>query len=182
MKNWFVLGGFVLGLVVLVLSTPAGYGDTTTKPSPQVSALLAEAKTEAVQLRRDAEELKTFTRSNLSWQSHSAKINEIKNHVNNSGQLLTKLKNAQAGGSSQQQQTIERIEPLLKDLAASVESTIEHLSQHSMRLRTAPYRAYVDANADIAGELADVISQSVEYEKTRAKSEDLAEKLESSGN
>jgi len=133
-------------------------------------------------LKQDAEELKSFTRSNLHWQTHAAKVEEIKKHVNKSGELLAKMQNARSTASPWQQQTIDRIEPMLKDIAATVESTIEHLNKRPQQLQTAPYKAYAEANATLTADLAEVISDYVEYGKARNRSEELAEKLEVPGN
>ncbi len=88
MKRQMFVKGSSLGLLLFAFTSmvPAVYGQS--KGSSEVSGFLSEAKTEAVQLKQDAEELKSFTRSNLHWQTHSAKVEEIKQHVNASGKLL----------------------------------------------------------------------------------------------
>ncbi len=148
----------------------------------EVSGLFSEAKSEAVQLKHDAEELKSYTRSKLHWSTHSAKVNEIKEHVNKSGELLAKMQNARATASPWQQQTIDRIDPMLRDIAATVTATINHLGQQPIKLQTAPYKEYVDANAELTADLAEVISDYVDYGKAKNKSEELADKLEVPGN
>jgi hypothetical protein len=114
----------------------------------------------------------------LRWQTHAVKVDMIKQHVNKSGELLAKMQNARATASPWQQQTIDRIEPMLKDIAATVESTIDHLNKHPRQLQTPPYKAYVEANANLTADLAEVISDYVEYGRAKNKSEELAEKLE----
>jgi len=182
MKRHIFVKGSSLGLLLFVFASiaPAVYGQT--KDSSEVSALFSEAKIEAVQLKHDADQLKTFTRSPLHWQTHAAKIEQIKEHVNKSGELLTKMQNARPTASPWQQQTIDRIEPMLKDIAATVESTIDSLNKQPQQLQTGPYREYVDANADLTADLAALISDYVDYGKAKNKSEALAEKLEVPGN
>ena len=58
--------------------------------SEQVSKLLSEAKTQAFQLREDASTMESYTRSNASWQSHSAAVDQMKEHINAAGRTLTK--------------------------------------------------------------------------------------------
>ncbi len=171
-----------LVLVALALATTTVSGAQTSKDSKEVSAILADVKTEAIQLRHDADELKAFTHSNLSWQSHGAKVEEIKRHVNNAGQFLSKLDSARGGASPWQQQAIDRIGPLLKELASNVTSTIEHLNQKPKLLQTGPYVDYAAANYDLASDLAELISDYVEYGRSKAKAEELAAKLELPGN
>ena len=182
MKRQMFVKGSSLGLLLFVFTAivPAVYGQS--KDSAEVSGLFSEAKSEAVQLKHDAEELKSYTRSKLHWSTHSAKVNEIKEHVNKSGELLAKMQNARATASPWQQQTIDRIDPMLRDIAATVTATINHLEQQPIKLQTAPYKEYVDANAELTADLAEVISDYVDYGKAKNKSEELADKLEVPGN
>jgi len=177
-----IVNSFSLSLLLVVFASvvPAIHGQS--KDSAHVAGLLSEAKTEAVQLKFDANELKSFTRSQLSWKSHASKVTEIKEHVNKSGELLTQMMNAKSEGSPWQQQAIERIQPLLKDLADTVESTIDNLNKHPEHLMTSPYKAYAESNAALAENLVQVISDYVEYGKAKNKSEELADRLEVPGN
>jgi DNA repair exonuclease SbcCD ATPase subunit len=184
MFNRKLVSQFSLGLFLLSLAfaTSTVYGAQTSKDSKEVSAILADVKTEAIQLRHDADELKAFTRSTLTWQTHAEKVEEIKRHVNNAGQSLSKLDSARGSASPWQQQAIDRINPLLKEIASNVESTIEHFNRKPKLLQTGPYVDYAAANYELASNLAELISDYVEYGKSKAKSEELAAKLEAPGN
>ena len=167
---------FALGLFSFVsaaLTAPA------TPDSEEVTNLLSELKSDAIQLRADAEDMKSFTmNSKLSWQSHASKLTSIKENVNNSGQLLSKLQNARATASPWQQQTIDQVTPLLKDLAASVSTTIEHLNTNQNKLHFQPYKEYVATNADLATDLSGLIADFLAYGEAKNKSEELGQKLE----
>jgi hypothetical protein len=184
MLNRKLVSRITLGLFLgaLALATSIVYGGQTSKDSKEVSTILAEVKSEAIQLKMDADELKAFTHSTLSWESHGAKVEEIKRHVNNAGQSLTKLDNARGSASPWQQQAIDRINPLFKEIASNVESTIEHLNQKPRLLQTGPYADFAAANYDLASDVAELISDYVEYGKAKTKSEELAAKLEVPGN
>lgn len=170
-----------LFLVALAFAPSTVYGAQTSKDSEEFSAILVDAKTEAIQLRDDADELKMFTRSDLSWESHAAKIEEIKQHVNNAGKIVSKLDSARGNASPWQQQSVDHINPLLREIASNVESTIEHLNQKPKFVGTGPYVDYVAANYDLASNLAELISDYVEYGKSKARSEELASHLEVPG-
>jgi hypothetical protein len=167
-----------LSLVAFAFAVTPAWGAQASKDSEEVSGLLADVKTEAVQLRHDADELKIFTHSKLSWGSHASKVEIIKEHVNNAGRLLSKLDDAKSTASPWQQQAIDQITPMLKELASNTTATIEHLNQRPQLLHTGPYANYVDANYEVASSLAELISDYVDYGKSKAKSEELASKLE----
>lgn len=169
-------------LSVLFLSTaPAVFASPKPNDSEEVTKLLSEVKSEAIQLKDDAEDMKSFTRSKLTWQSHAAKIEQIKQHVNKSGELLSKMQDAKASASAWQKQAIDEITPLLRELAASVTSTIEHLGKNQGRIHTPPYTDYVASTADLATDLSGLIADYVAYGEAKNKSEDLEKKLEVPG-
>jgi hypothetical protein len=57
----------------------------------EVSGLLVEAQTKAIQLKQDAEEIHSFVQSNRAWETHAAKLDEINEHINDLLSLLSKL-------------------------------------------------------------------------------------------
>src|SRR5258706_11334610 len=93
------LSMLALVLAMVVAIPPAPLAAQASTDSAEVSALLAEAKREAVQLRLDTEEMQTFTRSNLNWRRFSTKITKIKRHVNKLGAKISKLNNSRSEGS-----------------------------------------------------------------------------------
>lgn len=172
------LSVLALVLAVLVVVSPGLQAAQAAKDSAEVTALLADAKSEAEQLKLDTAEMETFTRSNLSWKTFASKITLIKEHVNNVGELTSKLNNARGGGSPRQQQAIDRINPLLQELAANVGATINHLNEHQSLVHSAHYKEYVETNHQLATDLASLISDYVDYGKTKDRMEALGKDLE----
>lgn len=175
------LSSLALSLVAFAFVMTSVCGAQASKDSKEFSGLLSDVKTEAVQLRHDADELKSFTRSKLSWESQSRKVEEIRQHVNTAGALLSKLENARETASPWQQQAIDRITPLLKELASNVSSTIEHLKEKPGLFHTSPYIEYVAANYDLASNLEELISDYVEYGSSKERAEELRTKLDAPG-
>lgn len=169
-------------LSVLFLSTaPDVLASPRPNDSEEVTKLLSDIKSEAVQLRSDAEDMNSFARSQLTWQSHSAKINQIKEHVNKAGELLSKLQGAKTSASAWQEHAIDRITPLLQELAASVTSTIEHLNKNQNLIHTPPYTEYVASTAELATDLSGLITDYLAYGEAKNKSEELGKNLEVPG-
>jgi hypothetical protein len=171
----------ILSLLVagcLSISLAANAGDTSSESSEEVSQLLSEVKTEAVALQDDADVLATWTRKkDMSWESHSRRLNDIRDHVTQAGQLLAKLNEARGTASAWQQQAIDRIYPLLKELADNSEATINHLKDNQAHIHFPAYEDYTKAGYDLAKELATLISDYVDYGDHEAEFHRLQEKL-----
>jgi hypothetical protein len=75
---------FVVGLVVALLSfsLPARVF-VLREESDQLAQLLGEARTEAGELAKDADETESLIRSDVSWQTHAVMLDSVKEHVNN---------------------------------------------------------------------------------------------------
>jgi len=145
--------------------------------SEQVSKLLSEAKTMAFQVKEDASTMESFTRMNVSWESHAAAINTIREHVNALGRQVTKLKEARASASPWQKAAIDRISPYLDELGGYSEAAIEHISG-AKKHTPDEYKDFLEANADYSADLAAMISDFVDYGKTKQRMERLSNKLE----
>ena len=147
--------------------------------SEQVSELLSQVKTHAFQLKEDAGTLESFTHNaGLSWHSHAAVLTRMKEDINEAGRDLTKLEEAKKSGAPWQKTAIERIQPLLKELAGNTEQAINYGNENQKRLFTEPYKDYLEANADLSSELASTISDFVDYGNTKERLDALERKLE----
>jgi len=146
--------------------------------SAEITLLLADAKAEAVELKNDSEDLDAFVKSRLTWKSHASKIEMIMEHVSNAGKLLAKLKDAEASGAPWQRTAIQRIEPLLNELAANIESTINCVNENSSKIHFPEFRDYVKANYELATDLEALIRDFVNYGEAKEKFERLGRKVE----
>jgi antirestriction protein len=150
----------------------------SAKDSEEISGLLVEAQTKAIQLKQDAEEIHSFVQSNRAWETHAAKLDEINEHINDLSALRTEMKNARATASPWQQQLISEVIPLLKELAVSITATIEHLNENNDRLLDPLYLDYAAANADYASDISQLILDEVAYGEAKHKAGDLARQIE----
>lgn len=173
---------FIIGTLVTVLSLSLQTRVFALRPeSDQLAQLLAEAQSEAGQLARDADETESLIRSDVSWQTHAEMLESVKEHVNNMGRIVDKLTSTRASGSELQEQAVDRILPLLKELEANTTAAINYLNQNKVRPIGEPYTQYLNENADTAHQLASTVSSLFAYEKTMNKMGELKNKLELSG-
>jgi hypothetical protein len=168
-----------MGAPAILLAGLAGAANAAAVPdSDRVAKLLAEAKTMAVQLKDDAVAMESFTRMNVSWESHAVAINQIKDHINALVAHEAKLKAARSAASPWQKTAIDRIVPYLDELEAYTFAVIERINEQPKRLFTPEYKDFLAANADYSTDLAAMIGDFVNYGKTRDRLERLGTKLE----
>jgi methyl-accepting chemotaxis protein len=177
-KTTRFLTRLLLMLTVVSVGMVRAVAAPSQSDSEEINKLLADAKAEAVELKHDAREMESFTRSGVNWESHAQKLTLIKEHVNKCGEVVQKLNDAKSTGSPWQQTAIERVTPLLSEMAKNIEGTIEHLNNNKSRVRMQPFKDYVVANYDLANQLAALINDFVDYGKSKDKFENLGDKLE----
>ena len=104
------------GLVTFLLLSVSGRAIAVRDDSQQLTQVLGEARDEAAELARDADEMESLIRTDVSWQTHAVMLDHIKDHVNNMARIVAKLTETRTSGSELQEQAVDRILPLLKDL------------------------------------------------------------------
>jgi len=166
-------------LLAVAWLSPVLRATDTSEDSKEVSDLLSQARTQAAQLKDDAAKMDILAQSNMSWESQAPKINAIRDDVNRVQKTMAKLNDASGAASPWQKTAIDRINPLLKEMADNTTSIIEHLNrEQGARLNTKEHKDYVKANAELAEEMSTMITDFVNYGKTRAKFEKLTQELE----
>jgi hypothetical protein len=165
------------GLLTAGFLAAAPVNPPNVPDSEQVTKLLVEAKTIAFQLKEDAVTMEGFTRMTVSWESHKVAINQIREHVNALGRQVTKLNEAKAVASPWQKAAITRIVPFLDEMEGYTDAVIDHVSG-TQKHTAEEYKDYLEANADYATDLAAMISDFVDYGRTKQRLEQLGTKLE----
>jgi hypothetical protein len=165
----FLLTGFLAASSVM---TAADAPD-----SEQVSKLLSEAKTAAFQIKEDAIIMESYTRVDVSLESHAVAINLVKDHVNELGRVVNKLNEAKGSASPWQRTAIDRIQPYLDELGGYTTAVIEHING-TPKHTAAEYKDYLEANVDYSGDLAAMIADYVNYGNAKQRVERLSAKLE----
>jgi hypothetical protein len=164
--------------VALLLAIGSPLAKAQASDSAEISKLLADAKMHAALAEYDSDTLLTFTNSEIPWEAHAAQIRVISEHVNDLAKVVKQLNEARGHGSPWQQVAIERINPLLRNMADNLNATIKELNDHKDRIQMPEYREYLRANSDLANRTSTVISDFVEYSRAGSRSESLQQKLE----
>lgn len=166
-----IAAAVLLGVALFVPGWMPAYGD-----SAQASKLLQQARTSAVQLKNDSAQMEAFSSNRASWESHARQINQIKEHINNSGKILADLHDQRDSAEPWQQEAIDRITPLLKDLASNTESIIDHLNDRQATWHP-EYTSYLKSNAEMAADLSNLIRDYLDYGEAKARAERIGAKI-----
>lgn len=169
--------GLAFLAVALLSLAPAVASARSVGDSEEVSGFLAEAKTEALQLQKSTEEMNSFVHSRMSWQTEAAKIAEIKQHFNKLGELVIKMNNAEAP-SPWQRRAIREVTPIVEELSTYITMTIYHLGENPDRLIFTSFEEYVAANAGLASDIAQLLSDYVEYGQAKQDVDELSFELQ----
>jgi hypothetical protein len=145
--------------------------------SQELAKLLEQASDEARELAFDAEDLQTLLVSDQNWLTHTLKLAKIKGHVDNMALIVDKLTKTDRSGSELQEQAVERILPLVKELEANTTAAMNYLNQKKDRPVSDAYKQYLEKNAETARQLSDMISALDDYEKSMTEINRIRSKL-----
>jgi hypothetical protein len=175
-KHPLVIAVFV---ALFIFQTPA---HASRDESQQLTQLLSDASAEALELASDANETQALILNDENWVTHALMLAKVKGHVDNMAIIVEKLSKAEKSGSELQEQAVERMLPLVKELSANTTAAINYLNQNKTRPLSGTYAQYLQKNAETASQLSSMISALFEYEKSMTDIEKLKSKLTASEN
>lgn len=170
-KTSYISAALLFGFIMLASAWAPAYSDPM-----DASQLLQEAKTSAAQLRRDASQMEAYTRSQVTWQAAATKINQVKNHINKLGQLVSNMGSARAEAKPWQQDAIDRITPLLREMADNTRAIIDHLNDRKQTWHP-EYKDLVKSNAELSVDLSKLVSDYIDYGNAKSRAQELGSKL-----
>lgn len=174
-----ILTGITAFGLVLLIASPQVFAQKAD--SEQINDLLTKAKTYALRAADDSATLESFTRSSMDFRSHAVKLNQIKENFNEVGKLAKQMSDASSEGSAWQQEAVREIYPVLQSMADNLTSCIEHLNKNQSQVNMPSYQDYVHANYEYASRTSEMINDFVDYQRAKARSLDLEQKLELPG-
>lgn len=170
-------------IVLICMAALLGLARSPVSPtrgeSGDLTQLLEDASDEAQQLAVDAQDTEALVTTDQNWVTHALALAKIKGHVENMSLIVDKLLNAQKSGSELQEQAVQRIIPLVKELSANTQAAINYLNQNKNRPVTEVYTEYLRKNAETARQLSSVVQELFDYEKSMSEIQKLRSKLTS---
>src|ERR1700694_5877098 len=122
--------GALIASTLLLFSMPLS---AVTPENPEITQLLTDARDKAAELSRDADDMEALIRTDVSWQTHAEMLESVKEHVNQLGRIAAQLEQKRDSASAWQQQAVDRMLPVLKELATNTTAGINHLNAHRGR-------------------------------------------------
>ena len=167
----------ILAPMVLFTFQSLLFAGVTRSDSQELTTLLEQASDEARELAIDAEDMQALIVSDENWLTHALKLAKIKGHVDNMALIADKLAQNQRSGSELQEQAVERILPLVRELQANTTAAMNYLNQNKDRPVSDTYKQYLEKNAETARQLSDIISALDDYEKSMTEINRIRSKL-----
>jgi hypothetical protein len=155
----------------LFVSLPAARAGDRGDSEP-AATLLSQVTAGALQLKSDAFMMvyaATHSNVNLAWH-----VPRVKEHIRQANRKVTDLEGRRVSLSATQIATIDRVQPLLKELAGNSEAIIRYAEEDPKYLRE--HKDQIAARAGLSSVLASLIVTFVEYGNARQRLENLADR------
>lgn len=178
MRFRWILSIPAIFVALMLVMAGSSYASAQVADSTHINKLLSEAEGYSGQAAKDAEELESYTRTPAEWETHNAQVEVIREHVNHLGEVVKQLNDAREMGSPWQQTAIDRINPLLHEVAMQLTATIQHLNDHPNQVHMKPYQDFARATYEVNRRAYRVIADLVDYGKAASRARALEQKLE----
>ena len=113
----------------------------------------------------------------MSWQSHASYLTDVRDQINEAGQVLKQLQDMLHKVEPWQQEAINRIHPVALQLAGHTEAAIQHLNENQNLRFVQEYTERLTAIADHALDMKNTLDNFVDYGATQTKLEQLEVEL-----
>lgn len=137
----------MLSVAALALSIPMRSAFAAAPPdSTTVPKLLDQVKHHAAEANYDAEILNSLRHSNVDFRTYGQVLNNIKTHANDLFQDYYELQRQRDSGTPAQREAIDKLEPLLREMATSLTNTFQKLDAHQTGVNTPEFRKGIREN------------------------------------
>jgi hypothetical protein len=125
-------------------------------PSTEISILMGQARADAVQADKDVTALETYSMANIPWQVHFLRLEEIQVDVSNLSKDVSQLKVIADKGTPSQQDAINRLDLLVRNMAFNIHATIKYLNQNHSTVNMPVFTDRVRANRLLINSICNV--------------------------
>lgn len=144
----------------------------------EASDLLAQVQMFSDKLSIDSDTLASYSRSNLSSESHAFTLNLVRDDINQMGGRLSRLQQIKHVTAPWQQRAIEEVVPIAAQMAAHTQAAIEHLNDNQRYLFAPAYQDHIEAVAEHAATMDTILDKFMDLGQTEQKLQTLQLELE----
>jgi hypothetical protein len=129
--------------------------------------LLGDAQAQSSQLSL---EWKSYARQPaIDWSGDAAEVTAMKDKLTAVARTVAALNDTRPQASFAQLTAMDRIVPVVQEIADNTTKAIGFLAKNQTRLTGKQYRDYIEQNSDTSNRLATLVSQLVDYETRKAR-------------
>lgn len=162
MKN--TLAGIIASAVLVIGISPALHA----ADSPDAFLkLLEDAQAQSSQL--SLEWKSCAKQPALDWAGAAPGVTQMKGDLTAVIHTADALDETRGQASPAQLAAMDRIVPVVREIAENTAKAIDFLARNQTRLTGKQYKDYLDQSSDTSGRLSTLVSQLVDYEGRRAK-------------
>ena len=174
LTNKLLIASSAMTVFLLVALASSAFAETAIQKKAQVAEQLSDFKRTAFEMRREAGTLKSFTPyKRLDWQSHTYRLDALKNHVNEMGKALAELEAMKPMASGNQGTAIEHARPHLVSVAENLTQAIELVNENRSNVYWGEYGEAVSNLYTQADALHAKLDTILDYEKARTRLDSL---------
>lgn len=176
LKSSAFVGLFLFALGTLALGTIPAFTETlqpSRTQNPELHNQLKQFRSQAFELRREASVLQSFTPGQLSWQTHTYRLDAIRDHVNDLGKQLAALEVVQANGTEAHQMAIDNVRPHLIATAQEVREAFALVNENRGNVKMQPFTQTVNDLYEHAASLYETVDTILDYENARVRLQEL---------
>lgn len=140
----------------------------------EASQLLKEIRAASYRLTERAERLRSFSHG-ISWQTHAGELTQVREHVNEIGARIERLRSIQHALEPWQQEALDSVAKAGISLAAGTESAIRHLNDNRNHLWSDIYRGHLTTVSTGADQMKRSIAVHLDLADARDRVEMLQE-------
>jgi hypothetical protein len=105
----------------------------------------------------------------INWASDAAEVTLMKREVAAIVPTMGALNQTRGQASPAQLAAMDRILPVVQEIADNTTKAIDFLAKHQTRLTSKQYKDYVEQSSDTSNRLASLVSQLVDYESSKTR-------------
>lgn len=147
--------------------------------SDEAENVLKDVEHQAWDLSGHADTLQTASRNSRSTREfHAEELERVRQDVNAIGSEMQRLQGLEPGESAWEQETVTRVMPLLRQVAATTGRTIGYLNEYPGRIGFAEYGHLTKELSDQSTDLSKALHDSIHLAELRAKEDHLRAQLQ----